>query len=191
MAKCQDTTSNSQEYKEKLIFRMNADENNDVESNFEDFGEFIRKMPLQTEEDLQSMNISQYLSFVMRKNNLEPASLELAKKEREFARANWLNGYELKCTIEYSLKRITTTCRIKDGELQFENGGCSFRLTKITKMKVVIENGIKCIVFTYDDMRGKRTTEIKFKIFVEKDQKECLYSLFARIIIEKLMLMGN
>ena len=58
-------------------------------------------------------------------------------------------------------------------------------------MKVVIENGNKCIVFTYDDLRGKRTTEIKFKIFVEKDQKEGLYSLFARILVEKLMLMGN
>ena len=49
---------------------------------------------------------------------------------------NWLSEGEVKCTITYNYKNVSTICRIKDAELQFENGDCSFRLSKITKMKV-------------------------------------------------------
>ena len=73
------------------------------------------------------------------------------------AKTNWLSELELQCVIDYANKKVPTICRIKDAELQFENG-CSFRLTKITKIKVHFENYQKCIVFTYDDLKGKKTT---------------------------------
>ena len=56
-------------------------------------------------------------------------------------------------------------------------------------MKVLSENYQKFIIFTYDDVRNKKTIEVKFKIFIENDTKDDLYILFAKIITEKLILL--
>lgn len=56
-------------------------------------------------------------------------------------------------------------------------------------MKVLFQNYQKCIVFTYDDLRGKKTTEVRFKIYIESDMKDDLYILFAKIVVEKLILL--
>lgn len=61
-------------------------------------------------------------------------------------------------------------------------------MTKITKMKVLFEKYEKGICFTYDEVRGKKTVEIKIRVFLEQDTKEDLYSFFAKVIVEKLLL---
>jgi hypothetical protein len=38
-------------------------------------------------------------------------------------------------------------------------------------------------------VQGKKTTEIKFRIFLENDTKDDLFIFMAKIIVEKLLLM--
>lgn len=69
----------------------------------------------------------------------------------------------------------------------FVNGGCRFKLGKITKMKILYEQYQKCIWFTFDD---QAKTELKFKIYLENDSNDDLYLLFSRILVQKLNLLG-
>jgi hypothetical protein len=62
------------------------------------------------------------------------------------------------------------------------NGGCRFKLGKITKMKILYENYQKCIWFTYED-------ELKFKIHIENDSNDDLYLLLSKILVQKLTLL--
>lgn len=56
-------------------------------------------------------------------------------------------------------------------------------------MKILYHDYEKCICFTYDELRDKKTIEIKFRIFVENDTKDDLYLFYSKIIVEKLILM--
>jgi len=38
-------------------------------------------------------------------------------------------------------------------------------------------------------LKGKKTTEVRFKIYIENDTKDDLYILYAKIIVEKLILL--
>ena len=50
-------------------------------------------------------------------------------------------------------------------------------------MKILFEDYRKCICFTYDELRGKKKVELKFKIFVENDLKDDLYILYSKIVV--------
>ena len=55
-------------------------------------------------------------------------------------------------------------------------------------MKVLYQNYQKAIIFTYDDLKGKKNSSFKFKILIDNDTKDDLYLLFSKIIVEKLLL---
>ncbi len=51
------------------------------------------------------------------------------------------------------------------------------------------ENYQKCICFTYNDLLNRKNIEVKFKITIDNDVMDDLYLLFAKIILQKLILM--
>jgi hypothetical protein len=114
----------------------------------------------------------------------------LVEKGKLLVKSNLMGDLTVNCIISYGGKVIETACRLTTGELQFENGGCTFRLSKITKMKVLYEDYQKCIWFTYDDTRNNRSIEIKFKVYIMNDIKDDLYLLFSKIIVQKLTLLS-
>lgn len=110
--------------------------------------EFIDKIPQGFDLDISNIHMDHNISLgQIGKVEITPSVL--FEKEKYVAQSNWLSEMELRCLIDYNNKKIKTVCRIKDAELQFENGS-SFRLTKITKMKVLYHEYEKCICFTYD-----------------------------------------
>ena len=63
-------------------------------------------------------NASYDLSF-LKPGKVEVTPSMLMEKEKYIAHTNWMNEFELKCTIDYNNKKVATICRIKDAELQF------------------------------------------------------------------------
>ena len=76
-------------------------------------------------------------------------------------------------------------CKVTAGELQFSNN-CSFRLSKITKMKVAYDEYQKCLWLTYWDTTNNKTQENKLRLHIVHDVKDELYLLFARIVQQKM-----
>lgn len=55
-------------------------------------------------------------------------------------------------------------------------------------MKILYEDYQKCIWFTYNDIKNNNNFEVKFKVYINNDVKDDLYTLFSKIIVQKLIL---
>ena len=58
-------------------------------------------------------------------------------------------------------------------------------------MRILYENYQKVIIFSYDKMKGSKSVELKFKIYIDNDSKDDLYLLFSKIIVEKMIMMDH
>jgi hypothetical protein len=69
--------------------------------------------------------------------------------------------------VEYgSNVAIKTICRVENAQIMFHNGGCNIMIINITKIKVLFENFQKIICFTYQEKKGNKFNEVKFKIWL-------------------------
>lgn len=142
-----DTTVSQQNADKQHISMVHPSDKID-ESCFEDIVDFIEKIPQGFDLDVSNIHTTQDVSLGhIGKVEITPSAL--IERNKYLAQTNWLSEMELRCIIAYNNKRIKTVCRIKDTELQFENGS-SFRLTKITKLKVLYHEYEKCVCITYD-----------------------------------------
>lgn len=94
------------------------------------------------------------------------------------------------CVIFFGGNLINVGCRVTAGELQFSND-CSFRLSKISKIKVAYEEYQKCLWLTYEDNTKNKAQESKLRLHIVHDVKDELYLLFARMVLQKMALIGH
>jgi hypothetical protein len=58
-------------------------------------------------------------------------------------------------------------------------------------MKIAYEDYQKCLWLTYEDTIKNRPQEGKLRLHIPKDVRDDLYLLFARILMQKLELLGR
>jgi hypothetical protein len=73
--------------------------------------------------------------------------------------------------IEHQGRSEEAVCRFANGELVIVDGGCRFKLERITKIKTGYENYQRSLWITYEE-EGKSASEVKFKIYIQNDSRD-------------------
>lgn len=153
----------------------------DLESCYEEFADIVGGLPAVLPRKLEGSPRNQASS-----NGGEKGKERLSAA----VRSSWINESEARCVVEYQGRREEAVCRFGNGELVIVDGGCRFRLERITKVKALYENYQRCLWITCDEQsRNVLGSGLKFKISIENDSKDDLYLLFSRIVVAKLTLL--